>query len=253
MFNLKYFLIIIVLLVVVIFNRTNAQFETKYSLQLGMTTLHILGDNPATKPMIERDTTGNAVFGGSFDGGQPGFSLRLLMALDTSNIISIPIGIDFTLFEALERYPVARYVSVKYKHTVFNPTFVVGLNYALVRYPISKSKIYAGLEARGSLITSSRLESRLDFLALDSTYTKVLEIKNSAFRLGAAVRLGIEGQVAKDWDVNMSCAIGVMNLIGRDNSRGELLTPLRKTPYTEETKESYVYNFLFSMSIMYRL
>jgi hypothetical protein len=256
----KYYPIIIFFLLVIFNNRLFSQFNEKYFLQFGLTTLHVLGDNSATKPIIESNFNEQSIVGGSFNGNQPGLTLRLIMALDSTERLTVPIGMDLTYFEALERYPVPTdsiynlgNVLVKYKHTIINPTIVAGVNYTLVSYPKIKGKIFAGLEARASFFVNPNLQTKLEFLTLDSTFTVDTNAKASAFRLGGAFRFGIEGQIFKNWKANISGALGIINIIGRNNERGELLTPFKKTALYYEDKESYIYNFLFTMSVIYSL
>lgn len=226
------------------------QFESKYSMSLGINTTAIIGDNPASKKMFDRESD---VFGGGFLGAQLGVSFRVFTSLDEDENFILPIGIDYNFYRGVERYPISKFISVKRHHKTDIPTFVAGLNYNFIRWPLASAKGYIGIEARGALISQGRIDDTEEYFLFDSTYTRAADTKEAAFRLGCAIRLGIEGQLHKKFFVNFSGAVGVVNLIGRDDSRGELLTPFRKVPFYEEGKESLVFIFQYAFTIQYKL
>jgi hypothetical protein len=64
-------------------------------------------------------------------------------------------------------------------------------------------------------------------------YSLDTTLKPSVFRLGGAVRVGVQGILSEPLRINISAAYGVYNLVGRDlrstgaDRRGQLLTPTR--------------------------
>lgn len=247
------FIIYVLLVITVIFvfvNRAQAQFQTKYSVSFGVNTLSILGDNPAVKPMYSSESSD---FGAGFNAPQTGFSLRFFMTVDEDERFVVPFGMDYNFFRGAERYPIAKFISVHRKNEIDIPTVVAGLHYNLVRWPLANAKAYIGIEARGTFLPEGRIEDKIHYYFLDSTVTISENTKSSTFRLGGALRLGVEGQLHKRLFVNFNGAIGIMNLVGLDDERGELLTPFKKMPYYLETKESFVYLFQYQFSLLYKL
>ncbi len=227
-----------------------AQFKTKYSVSLGINTITIMGNNAAVKPMFER---GSDVFGGSFNGPQTGLSIRFFMTLDEDEDFVMPIGLDYNFYRGLERYPISKFISIKRRHEVDIPVIAAGLNYNFWRWPLAKAKAYVGMEIRGAFVSQGSLEDTEEYFQLDSTYTTTINTKDAAFRLGGALRLGIEGIVYERLYVNFSGAVGVMNLIGRDDERGELLTPFKELPLYNETEEQLLAWFQYAFTLQYRL
>lgn len=106
------------------------------------------------------------------------------------------------------------------------------------------------MDAIASILGDDHYKVKVDYLLLDTldvTYNIIN--KKSTTRMGGVIKLGIDGELWDPWYVNISIGLGVMNLFGRKDARGELLTPIRLNEY----KENYVYNLLFSMLIQYRL
>ena len=64
-------------------------------------------------------------------------------------------------------------------------------------------------------------------------YSMDTTLKSNVFRMGGAVRFGVQGILSEPLRINISAAYGVNNLLGRDlrttgaDRRGQLLTPTR--------------------------
>jgi hypothetical protein len=229
-------------------NSLFSQFKN-LSITSGISTISILGDNPGAKSIIERDTTKEPIYGGSFKTPQACFSFQVNVGLDDENKFIVPIGFEYVYFNALERIPAATQLTVYLRHSISVPTFYTGFQYQFMKFPLANVKAYAGLEARASFVQEGVFYRRFYYHALDSSFIYESKTKDAATRFGAVVRLGFQGEVIDPWFVNFSAAYGVMNLLGRDDKRGELLTPLTNF----ETKESLVFNFHLALLIQYRL
>ncbi len=225
-----------------------SQFKN-LSVTSGISTISILGDNPGAKSIIERDTTKEPIYGGSFKTPQACFSFQVNVGLDDENKFIVPLGFEYVYFNALERIPAATQLTVYLRHSISVPTFYTGFLYQFMKFPLANVKAYAGIEARASFVQEGVFYRRFYYHALDSSFIYESKTKDAATRLGAVVRLGFQGEVVDPWFVNFSAAYGIMNLIGRDDKRGELLTPLTNF----ETKESMVFNLHFALLIQYRL
>ncbi len=217
-------------------------------LSAGISTIEILGDSPNSKTIVNRDTNVVTV-GGSFNGTQPGFGFRAQASLDENNIYSIPFGFDYYFFEGLERIPAPGSYTAKWRHTADIMTFTAGFNYAFVKFPLANVRGYASFELRGSYIMQGEIVQTTINSQTDSVSVNEYVTKESAFRLGGAIYIGFMGDIEDPLYINFYTGLGIMNLIGRDDNRGELLTPINYY----ENKESLVYNLHFSLQIQYRL
>lgn len=245
-----------------------AQFKNM-KITAGIQTSGILGDNPATWPILERDTNIKHDVGGGFGGNQLGFSLRANFGFDTtessspietsnlgkflkyiSSRVVIPFGIDYTIYQAKERVPIELQTTLYMRHTVQVPTFVLGLNYYLFKFPIANVKAYTGIEARAAFLLQGDFYRRISYPDHDDIIDT--KAKDATFRLGGAFRFGVEGEIKGPWYVNISCAFSALNILGRDDARGELLTPI-SPPKTYEPQETMVYQVHYAIMLQYKL
>lgn len=242
---LKILKIVLVFVLLSVF--CNSQVK-RISISGGVSTIEILGDSPNSKTIVNRDTS-VATVGGSFNGTQPGLSFKLNVSLDENNIFSIPLGIDYYFFEGLERIPAPGNYTSKWRHTIDIFTFTAGFNYAFVKFPLANVRGYTALELRGSYISQGEIVQTTIESLTDSVTVEAHRTKNGAFRLGGALYIGFMGDIVDPLYINAYIGLGIMNLVGRDNKRGELLTPFTYF----ETEESLIYNLHFSLLIQYRL
>jgi hypothetical protein len=223
---------------------TNAPFNSTFQVGVGIITTQILGDNPATLPMISSADVANAVTGGSFTMSQPGIQLRFTLPLD--NNIRIPFSIDYTFFRGKERMNYNRNIVDYFSHSLDVIGINTGIQYAFLSIPIVRAKIYTGIEARLSKIRKVDIEWYRDYLNFPDEIYKY-DTKPEAWRLGGSLILGAEGRLIDRWFINFGGSLMVTNFIGRDDSRGELLTPITMF----ESKESFVSNLQIFILIQY--
>ena len=231
----------------------SAQFVKGFSIGWGLKTTEILGDNRAKLPFAQSDPNKPPAFGGGFKGPHQGMELLFDFPVGENNDFSIPFGIDLIFFQGLQRIPQTYYTLQDMEHNVNVSSLSLGLNYALVKYKVANAKIYMGLEAKTSFIGSNEFTIITTYNKLDSVEIVKLSLKESCVRFGGSVKLGLEGELSDNWYVNIIGSLGIMNLIGRDDSRGELLTPYKKNSIIEEIKESFLYTLQYSFIIQYRL
>lgn len=226
-----------------------ADFIKRYSIAGGISTISIVNDNPATRRIIETDTTKPTLYGGNFGQIAPGFAIKSILELDYEGNLRIPIDLDWTMFSAGERHPVSGLWTIYYWHEVHHLSFGTGIHYAFYELEWAKAKLYGGLDVRLNYIAKAELTYRDHWTNRpDRDTTYVVESKKNTVRLGALGRLGVEGQLIGNWYVNTSVALGALNLVGRDDNRGELLTPT--TIFKE--KEQIVPVFNFSFMVQYK-
>jgi hypothetical protein len=226
-----------------------AQTSGNFQVTAGLTTMWITNENAAVESIIPRNE--DELPGAGFDGQQLGVSLRLLYGIDKANRFRINTGFDYYFLRGVQRNQLTS-SSIYYTYGVDMPTFILGTEYGFVEYPPGNARIYAGIEARVVKTIAEPIDLRLVRLR-DNVLVENKRgfVKENAYRIGGAVKLGIDGEILDPFYVNMSVGYGVVNLIGREDARGELFTP-NHAPVYSETRESYIHNVLFSFLIQYR-
>lgn len=219
------------------------------SISAGVTAIQILGNNPATATMIERDSTKPQIFGGSFDGPQPGISFMLDFSLDEQRKYVIPVGIEHNFFEGLERVPIAKDVTARFRHTNQLTTLKTGFRYSFMKFPFANVIAYTALDARFTFVHQGDYYQSIEYEQYDSLEVYEAKTKDAATRIGGALRIGFEGDIYEPWYIVCDASWGIMNLLGRDDTRGQLLTPNTRF---EKLVESYVYTFNFQILLQYR-
>ena len=241
----KYLIIILCLLFFQI--QSNAQLLKNYSFAIGLSTTQVLGKNPAGKPIVPSSDADPAISGGGFLGAQPGIDFRITVPIDQDQRWRIPVGIDYQFFSAKERAPRTN-LEIRISHSMSIITPYMGVSYVIQNLEMIKAKTYASLEARASIISNIDYQFTYDYLRsneFDTTFAP--KIKGNTTRYGGILRLGVESFLFDPLQINASVGLSIMNLLGRDNSRYELLTP---TTFME-VKESYIWNLNFSIMFQY--
>jgi hypothetical protein len=216
----------------------------------GLTTMWITSENIARERIFPRSE--EEMPGAGFDGQQAGISLRMLYGIDAVKNMRVTAGLDYYFLRGIQRNQFTS-STLFFTYSVDMPTLVLGTEYALLEYPPGDARIYAGIEARGALTIAKPINFRLVRLKGDTLIQSGKgEIKENAFRLGGAVRLGIDGEIYDPFYVNFSVGYGIINLVGRDDSRGELFTPNHTAVGYIEAKENFIHNMLVSFLIQYR-
>jgi len=228
-----------------------SQFTTKYRLAAGLFTTQIIGNNPAKLPMIATSDTDEAVTGGSFPDAQPGIELRLTFPIDDKDNLRIPFNIDYSFFRGKERINYNRNIIDYFSHTLNVLGINTGLHYVFLYVPFARAKVYTGLEVRMSFVHNIDVEWFRDYVNNDVFKDELYKIppKENAFRLGGTFKLGVDGRLKDNLFINTGFGIGITNLIGKNDTRGELFTPIT----LQETGESNVINFHVFILIQYNL
>lgn len=246
-------IICFLLLAVVTTNVAKADvYDYDYSLGVAFTTSKILGDNPAISTLIPINTP---VPGGSFNGAMPGVEIKGQYKLDDIGDWRLVGGFNYTFYSARERIPREKSIyRLTHEVNIFSP--LVGINYTLFRFPLALSSVYAGVEARYNYIHNSEAVFTEEVKETGEKSVFGTYGKSNTGRFGGIVKLGLEGELAENYMINVSWGLDMLNALGRDNSRGQLLTPYKEKDLKlnpgAETIEDLTYNFYFSLMIQYR-
>lgn len=237
-------------LLLVICSQMSAQaqsvFDGTTTVAFGVSTFLLNGSNPANQKIFPNESEG--AIGGGFPNWQSGFTVKGTLGVDKQNELRIPFGLDYFVMSGVQRVP-DRFYTIQATHTIQIPTIFTGIEYAFADLPLANAKAYAGFDVRMSMLAPTELEVKLNYEKPDFPDTTRYFGKTGATRLGAGVKLGIEGVVEERWSVNISVGYTAFNLLGRDNLRGELFTPSALT----ETVESIIGGFTSSVLVQYRL
>jgi hypothetical protein len=246
------FTITAISLLIVIISSGYSQL-TGFQVSAGLSTIEILGNNIARYPLVW-DTKEGKIYGGSFDQSQNGIRLESIFSIDESEVFEVPLGIEYHFYRGRERQPISEVSDIKFRHDADVATITLGVSYSFYEImPFQlKAKFYAGLETRTAIIFQGKYESSINY-SIDKPEVISYSTKETAIRFGSAILLGMTGEINKDVSVDFRGGLGMMNLIGKDDERGELLTPRKKTGDYEEAGETSIFNFHFAMLLRFRI
>lgn len=215
---------------------------------IGLFTTKLFANERNTALMAQSDSTANAFIGGSLDGVQPGIEVRFTIKLDDEDNFRIPVSFDYSFFQARERVNITQYLVARLQNSMNVLGMNAGFHYVLAHLRPAKANVYAGVEARFSFIHDVQFSNFLDYLVLNDSDRTTTYSKGNAFRIGGMATLGVDGRLRKDLNINLSGSVSIPNLLLRDNSRGELFTPVKLF----ETEESIVYQWHVSILLQYK-
>ena len=204
-------------------------------IDFGFTATVLTGSQGAQLPMFSSRNDSTFVTGSSFMGAQSGVSARINFEMGSSKQFIIPFGIDMTFLRGLQRMENPGLTGHGAVSAEIN-SIVTGLQYRVLELPLAEAFVYGGVEARGSFITAARFQYEVDDYQTGNPlpqYSMDTTLKSNVFRMGGAVRFGVQGILSEPLRINISAAYGVNNLLGRDlrttgaDRRGQLLTPTR--------------------------
>ncbi|HRP02226.1 MAG TPA: hypothetical protein PLE30_06210 [Candidatus Kapabacteria bacterium] len=242
-----------IIAIFIIFTSINSysQFNTNYRVAGGIVTTQILGDNPAKLPIIDTSPNDDAITGGSFPDAQPGVQLQFLFPVDEAATFRIPFSFKYFFFRGKERVNYNRNIIDYYSHTLNVASINSGLHYVFLPVKFARANVYTGIELEMSYIHNIDIEWNRDYKNNDVFQDEIYKIapKDDAMRIGALLKLGVEGRLRDNFYINAGGAIGFMNIIGKNNNRGELLTPITMF----ETQESNILSLQVFILIQYNL
>lgn len=218
-------------------------------IMAGFKTTNILWNNPGKElmgPQVEEGE--DFVRGGSFDVAQPGLELRADVKIDDK--MRIPFSIDINFFSAKELIPINEFIIGRLMHEMNFIGFSTGLHYDIKKFRLLDTRIYGGLEVRTSILNNIKYKNFIIFKELPelNEYNN-LPTKETAVRLGPVAKLGVDAKFNQYMNFNISFAYSIVNLIGRDDSRGELFTVEKQF----ENGESLVHTFQLSLMLQYNI
>lgn len=222
-------------------------YETNYMYSIGLSTQSFLFDHPGANTMFF-DNTEDFIEGGSFDGSQTGIDFRITYIIPNYEKFYLSSGLDYTFLSSKEQYTVSNSSVTNYAHRLNLLSPYIGGYYRLARIPLANTNIYIGPEIRFNYIHNGRFKYELQNIR-DRNKTVLIDdyVKDDAFRVGALLRLGAEGELNEEVGANISVGLHWVNMIGSDDSYGELFTI-----GTNEATEVNLFLLNINISIYYR-
>ncbi len=220
----------------------------------GLATSWFIGNERLTLPFSPTlplpDSVDDFVPGSYYRGQFPGIGVRGIWVFDQEKKYRVNFGFDYHFYTSRDR-ELSGGLTIFKTNTHYIPAITGGFQYAFINLPVAQAKIYGGIDFRGTFVVSNTYEERQQYVnnpALNKTITRS---KEGTFRLGGGGHLGVEGEIEDPVYVNLSIGWSAMNILGRDDERGELLTPYPDRIY--ENKETRVYNIFANIFVQYRL
>ncbi|MDT3739743.1 MAG: hypothetical protein RO257_09600 [Candidatus Kapabacteria bacterium] len=227
MFKKDYLKIAILTMVIFLTARefSVAQIGTKVNFGLGLISTGIVGDNRAKLPMATTSTDEDAFTGGSFKYTQPGIQARLTFPINNYEDFRFISTFEYTFFVGRERFGYDN-VTVLFSNKLNLMSFGFGLEYVWANLDFANAKLYTGVDVKANYIYKIYSDRYIKYL---DNYIEpdllIYDAKEDALRFGGNIKLGVEGRLRQNFHVNTGFSLGLVNLIGRDDSRGELMTP----------------------------
>ncbi len=248
MIFIRYRLFLLIgLLISLLSLNVSAQLFKHQSVSYGMTVSRIMGDNRANLSILPPPNAKEAIIGGSMGVYHPGMELRFTGSLDEEDNYRIPISLEYDFFYGREFISEGPNIVNYFLHDVDIFTFNTGFHYVFAEIKEAGAKIYAGAELKFNYLSNVKFEHEIDYLMLDEMDTIRTYSKGTAFRFGTQLKIGIDGQIRKNFYINTGFNLGIMNLLGKNDSRGELFTPTK----LNESQESNV--FFYQVFILLQL
>ncbi len=224
--RLMLFLLIANAAIILNANSSYSQIGAKLNVAAGIVTTNIVGKNRATSPIGPTSAVEEAFIGGSFRNAQPGISLKGTFLFDDMKDLRLTTTLDYMLFSGKEKYGVPPNVTIAYVHDLNIASIGLGLEYVWANLDFANAKLYSGFDIRSNYIHKSYFKESIKYLDKFKDDDIFEAGKDDAWRFGGNIRLGVEGRLRSNFYVNTGLSLGVLNIIGRDDDRGELLTPL---------------------------
>ena len=252
----KIHIIIFVSLLTYNFAYSNALFKD-IGVNVGFNTFRLIGENPSIQPMFPYQGGKINYPGGGLNYIEPGCDISAVLFLDTNNIHRLIVGAEYIGMNAKEVVSVGSYAYYYKYHSVNFISGYLGYHFSFYKAPWQNVRLYSGVELMFNNIIQNRLTDGLKglphILPPDTNLfyeSERIYNKPNAFRLGSRIRVGFEGRVAENIYIGASGTLGFYNVLGRDDSTGELFN--LNYPIIFDKGEALQPFFNFLISFQYR-
>lgn len=233
----------------------NDPFSTYY-IGLGLAGSQFDRNSVSAKNITFSSDPNDHVIGGSFDGIESSIRASITTNIDRESNFLLPISYEYQFLRAGEMLyynltPELQYYGT-FKHQIDVHKLSIGGEWQFLATEFRDVKFYMGMDFKSYFITAQ------DFIREDTKIVGNDDViiekfpykpKEDALRFGGEVKLGIRGHLLGNFYINAFVGYESWNAIGRDNNRGQLLTPFGRT----EVSENYVGAFHYFIGLEYKL
>lgn len=233
----------------------NDPFSTYY-IGLGLAGSQFDRNSVSAKNITFSSDPNDHVIGGSFDGMESSIRASITTNIDRESNFLLPISYEYQFLRAGEMLyynltPELQYYGT-FKHQIDVHKLSIGGEWQFLATEFRDVKFYMGMDLKSYFITAQ------DFIREDTKIVGNDDViiekfpykpKEDALRFGGEVKLGIRGHLLGNFYINAFVGYESWNAIGRDNNRGQLLTPFSRT----EVSENYVGAFHYFIGLEYKL
>lgn len=233
----------------------NDPFSTYY-IGLGLAGSQFDRNSVSAKNITFSSDPNDHVIGGSFDGIESSIRASITTNIDRESNFLLPISYEYQFLRAGEMLyynltPELQYYGT-FKHQIDVHKLSIGGEWQFLATEFRDVKFYMGMDLKSYFITAQ------DFIREDTKIVGNDDViiekfpykpKEDALRFGGEVKLGIRGHLLGNFYINAFVGYESWNAIGRDNNRGQLLTPFGRT----EVSENYVGAFHYFIGLEYKL
>ena len=216
-----------------------------YGINFGLNTFKLLGNLSSVQSQNIRT---NNVSGGGLSFIEPGIDFSVTFFTDSNLRHRVVVGGEYIWMNSREVTSISYYIYNYSYHRVQFFDIYSGYHYAFWKAPYQNVKVYAGAELMLNNTTLNELDRGIIYIQNPTSSITNLYAKSSSMRLGGRIRAGFEGRLYEQLYINASFALGVYNLLLRDDSTGELFN----SPNSLEKKESFQPFFNYLISFQYR-
>lgn len=224
---------------------------TDFYIGCGLVGTNFMEDSPSWILIQPIDNTKEARNGGSFDGVETGIHFSLITNLDTDHNWLLPLTFEYNWLKAGEDVPLEKNVRLSISHRISTQKIGTGIQWQFYTFPFKDVRAYIGAEAK-AVFVNNQLMKMEDKVIGDNGVTQPgltsYKYKPDAVRFGSEIKLGFRGELINDFFINTSLGMEVVNLLGRDDKRGELFTA-----FDLETKEQLVPQWHFVLMLEYKI
>ena len=222
-------------------------------INVGFNTFRLIGDNPSVQPQFPYSDGKISYSGGGLSYIEPGFDISATLFMDANNRHRVLAGVEYIGMNAKEVVSIFDYAYSYAYHSVDFIDGYIGYHFSFYKAPWQNVRLYSGLEMMFNNIILNEMKEGLKAVPgmdKDSIVSEreSIHFKPNTFRFGGRIRIGFEGKIKENLYIVTSGTLGIYNLLGRDDSTGELF----HIPNSFDKGEAFQPFFNFLISFQYR-
>lgn len=224
---------------------------TDFYIGCGLVGTNFMEDSPEWIPISFSANEETLKYGGSFDGVETGIHFSLITNLDTDHNWLLPLTFEYNWLKAGEEVYASQYKKYVTSHKIATQKISTGIQWQFYTFPFKDVRAYIGAEAKAVFVNNQLMKVESIIVSDEGVVQSVTThraAKPDAVRFGSEIKLGFRGELLHNFYINTFLGMEALNLLGRDDMRGELFTP-----YIMESKEQIVPQWHFVLMLEYKI